>query len=82
MVERIERARPKTASSETPPQHLEGLSELGVNCRWASEVSNWWPEIGMIQNIEHLSAELQLHRLAKEKVAMDCEVPLSGAESP
>jgi hypothetical protein len=36
----------------------------------------------MVQDIEHLRAELQLQRLVKRELAMDCKIPLGNAKSP
>src|SRR6266852_2136477 len=81
LIERIKRARPKIASSKTPPQHLDRLAELRVNRRRITEVPNGWPKVRMIQNIEHFSAELQFQRLVNDKLAMHCKIPLSRAKS-
>ena len=35
----------------------------------------------MVQDIEHLCAELQLDRLVNWKIAVDCKIPLSSSES-
>src|SRR5260370_22036321 len=81
LIERIERPRPKIASgtSKAMPQHLEGLPEWATE---TGEVTDWLSEVRMVQNVEHLSAKLQLQRLTNDKLAMDCKIPLSSAKSP
>jgi hypothetical protein len=77
LIERIERTRPKigsaTRTSKALPQHLVCDAELTTV---TGEITDWWSEVGMVQNIEHFSAELQLQRLENGKLAMDGKIPL------
>ena len=40
-----------------------------------------WSEVGVVQNIEHLGAELQFYRFMDGKVPMDRQIPLGVSES-
>ena len=80
LVERIERARTNVASGEALSEHLKGLAELRIDCGWISKVSNRWPEVRVIQDVEHLCTELQFHRFVERDFAMYCEVPLEGTK--
>src|SRR5260370_25987149 len=71
LVERAESALAKIASRQTPPQHLGGLTELRV-----IDVSYRGPEVGMVEDIEHLGPELQLDRFTNRKIPMASGIPL------
>src|SRR5260370_2763700 len=47
----------------------------------AREISHWFTEVRMVQQIEHFCPEVQLDRLVNREVAMDCKVTLRCAET-
>ena len=65
LIKRIECAIADAATGEALRQILCGESELRIGCAGGSEIAHRRSEIGMIQDIEQLGAELQFESFAQ-----------------